>query len=399
MARKRRERSRNVARSLFAGLWVLLGGVSSFYLWGVFGDPAALGKQTARFNPYGSESPTGSTAVYSPSARENDSAELAEIKAALRDLSQQMADMNIRVAALHAAAGSQPPAVAAAKPPAPPPASAPAPPPAPAQAMVAPPAPAPSSPPPPVTVSPPLAPVTVSPPEITPEADQAAAPAEPAKPAQPPAAAAAAPETPKPVQQAADQPAPAPKPVEPPKPGQEAKPGWAPPVTEADLADGPPEPNPVAAAPLDEPADAADAAPEPGPAAATTANTPTPAATPGPEAPSPADTPPPEADETETARLDPVTLPPAANDGSTRYGIELGAVAKQDALRPLWREFLNNHAALVAGLQPRRVLAPDKQWRLIAGPFSNATEAEAACALFKKASKPCEPTVFAGDGL
>jgi hypothetical protein len=97
--------------------------------------------------------------------------------------------------------------------------------------------------------------------------------------------------------------------------------------------------------------------------------------------------------------LDPVALPPAANDGSTRYGIEIGVVAKQDGLRPLWREFLTNHSALVAGLQPRRVLAPDKKWRLIAGPFANAAEATQACALFKKASRPCEATVYAGDSL
>jgi hypothetical protein len=97
--------------------------------------------------------------------------------------------------------------------------------------------------------------------------------------------------------------------------------------------------------------------------------------------------------------LDPITLPPAANDGSTRYGIEIGVVAKQDGLRPLWREYLTNHAALVAGLQPRRVLAPDKKWRLIAGPFTSAEEATQACALFKKASRPCEATVYAGDSL
>jgi len=102
---------------------------------------------------------------------------------------------------------------------------------------------------------------------------------------------------------------------------------------------------------------------------------------------------------TESASLDPVALPPAANDGSTRYGIEIGVVAKQDGLRPLWREFLTNHSALVAGLQPRRVLAPDKKWRLIAGPFANAAEAAQACALFKKASRPCEATVYAGDAL
>ena len=97
--------------------------------------------------------------------------------------------------------------------------------------------------------------------------------------------------------------------------------------------------------------------------------------------------------------MDPIALPPAANDGSTRYGIEIGVVAKQDGLRPLWREFLTNHAALVAGLQPRRVLAPDKKWRLIAGPFTSAEEATQACALFKKASRPGEATVYAGDSL
>ena len=134
---------------------------------------------------------------------------------------------------------------------------------------------------------------------------------------------------------------------------------------------------------------AADASPTP-PEAPAAEPEPAPAAS---EAP----TPPPEG--METAALDPVTLPPAANDGTTRYGIEIGAVVKQDGLRPLWREYLTNHAALVAGLQPRRVLAPDKKWRLIAGPFANAQEAEAACTLFKKADRPCAATVYAGDSL
>lgn len=101
----------------------------------------------------------------------------------------------------------------------------------------------------------------------------------------------------------------------------------------------------------------------------------------------------------EIAAIDPVTLPPAANDGSTRYGIEIGSVAKRDELRPLWREYLTKHAALVAGLQPRRVLAPDNKWRLIAGPFANAQDAEGACSLFKKAERPCAATVYAGDAL
>jgi len=110
------------------------------------------------------------------------------------------------------------------------------------------------------------------------------------------------------------------------------------------------------------------------------------------EAPAPAE-------DVEIAAFDPVTLPQTANDGSTRYGIEIGTVSQRNDLRPLWREFLTKHAALVAGLQPRRVLAPDKKWRLIAGPFANAQDAEGACSLFKKADRPCAATVYAGDAL
>lgn len=99
---------------------------------------------------------------------------------------------------------------------------------------------------------------------------------------------------------------------------------------------------------------------------------------------------------TETAALSPPSsIPP----GTTRFGIEIGAVDKQDAIRSMWRDLLTNHAALVAGLQARRVIAPDKKWRLIAGPFSSAAEAMQACGLFKKASMPCEATVFAGDAF
>ena len=157
------------------------------------------------------------------------------------------------------------------------------------------------------------------------------------------------------------------------------------------------EPPAVAVAPIDdlpveEESETSSDVPAPTPPPPAAEPTPTPAASPSSPEPS---TPAP----TESAALDPVALPPAANDGSTRYGIEIGVVVKQDGLRPLWREFLTKHAALVAGLQPRRVLAPDKKWRLIAGPFSSAAEASQACTLFKKASQPCEATVYAGDGL
>jgi hypothetical protein len=156
----------------------------------------------------------------------------------------------------------------------------------------------------------------------------------------------------------------------------------------------PPAPPPVAAAPEPEPEPepVAEAAPEPeAPAQVAVADEPEPEAA-APEAAV-------AQEDVEIAAFDPVALPPAANDGSTRYGIEIGTVGKRDELRPLWREYLTKHAALVAGLQPRRVLAPDKKWRLIAGPFANAQDAEGACSLFQKADRPCSATVYAGDAL
>lgn len=192
------------------------------------------------------------------------------------------------------------------------------------------------------------------------------------------------PETPAPEQKPkpmTDEPAPS---AEEPKPSQQAANGPAPSAQEA-----PPE---EAGTPAVAPPDGEAAGAEPAQAAQDDAQDAGENAPNSAEAPSPAE-------EFESARFDPTTLPETANDGTTRYGIEIGTVGKREQLRPLWREFLTKHAALVAGLQPRRVLAPDKKWRLIAGPFASSREAEGACALFKKADRPCEATVYAGDSL
>jgi hypothetical protein len=99
---------------------------------------------------------------------------------------------------------------------------------------------------------------------------------------------------------------------------------------------------------------------------------------------------------TQTANLEPTnSIPP----GSTRFGIEIGTVEQQAGLQRLWRDIRTNHAALVVGLQPRRMLAPDKKWQLIAGPFASTAEATQVCRLFKKENLKCETTVFAGDEL
>jgi hypothetical protein len=330
-------------RGVLAFFWIALAGVSGVYLYSAFANPAALDGQLANPLPVGSGDMT--SAVNGSGARDQ---ELAEIKSSLRQLTQQMAAISTKL-------NLDPGALASA--------------------------------------------------EVSADAEAAAEPESPAAPASKaaePEGAAAPPAPPPPAPPVAQaKPAEAPKPAPQPeaKPVEQAAVDVKPTPPEMKPAPKPYEPPAVAVAPIDdlpveeESETSSDAStPTPPPPAAEPAPMPTPAASPSTPEPS---TPAP----TESAALDPVALPPAANDGSTRYGIEIGVVVKQDGLRPLWREYLTKHAALVAGLQPRRVLAPDKKWRLIAGPFSSAAEASQACTLFKKASQPCEATVYAGDSL
>jgi sporulation related protein len=369
MLKDRRSGSRSWTRGLFAFFWIVLAGFSGLYLFTVFADPTALGGQAVALNPLpigetpaapppeatpsSSSAPPALTAeqaselIETNAARDND---LAEIKTTLRELSEQMAEFNTRLKPIEKVIG-------------------------------------------PVASLPSSASVTTSPPDQEPLAPAAG----------PPTQAKAAPPPPAP-------PPPEPKPVEAAKPVEqaavEAKPA-APAPQEVKPAPKPFEPPSVAVSPLDDeplaeesPAEESADSDASAPDSATAEDTPSQSPAGSPSPPPPADTESAKpAEATESAALDPVTLPPAANDGTTRYGIEIGIVAKQDGLRPLWREFLTNHSALVAGLQPRRVLAPDKKWRLVAGPFANSAEAAQACALFKKASRACEPTVYAGDGL
>lgn len=152
-----------------------------------------------------------------------------------------------------------------------------------------------------------------------------------------------------------------------------------------------PPPSPVAEKPVAEAPDDVRPAPKPAETSSDQDSNNTP--------PSPVTADEPPSESTETANLTPPPAPPSIPPGTTRFGIEIGSVGKQDDVRPMWKNLLTNHAALVAGLQARRVMAPDKKWRLIAGPFSSAAEAMQACGLFKKADMPCEATVFAGDAF
>ena len=358
MVRRRRTGSGNWSRGVFAAFWILLGCLSGLYLFNVLTNPT-LGGQLVKLTP----AEQGETSA----AADGKAQDLAAIEENLRKLSQQVAALSGKIE------GSE----TSATPAAPESAETSAPPPAPAETAT-------------TGAEPP------SPQAQEPQPAQAEAP----KPPEPPQQSEA-----KPVEQAAVEPKPSLAPT--PEP---AAPSEPPPVASAPLDDLPAELQAQANNQPQAPAPDADASAEapaaaqspfeappaaPGSPAADASGAAPPEEAASPQEPAAASTPP----ETETAALDPITLPPAANDGSTRYGIEIGVVAKQDGLRPLWREYLTNHAALVAGLQPRRVLAPDKKWRLIAGPFTSAEEATQACALFKKASRPCEATVYAGDSL
>ena len=375
----RQSGSRNWAPSFFAFFWILLAGFSTLYLVGLFVDPPAHGDDVIASStpvppaPQGDSDDDSQTAEQVAALAEANDArgqDLDTVKTAMRDLSHKMEEFNTRLKPIEKILG-------------------------------------------PVAALPPAASVTTSPP--TPGAMQPAAPVEAEMPA-------ATPEPPMPLEKPKAVEAP-PKPVEPPKPAvatpkpvEEPKPTVASPkpdetpVPEAHAALSEPEsveggaeglqgetsaPAPAvetAAPPAEEPEATSVAAASPGedPMAGERSD----------PSPSTDDTSAAaEATPTEIAKFDPVALPPAANDGSTRFGIEIGSTDNQNGLRPLWREYLSKHAALVAGLQPRRVLAPDKKWRLIAGPFSNAVEAAQACVLFKKAERPCEATVYAGDAL
>ena len=347
MVKRQRAMKQSLGRYTFAFLWIVLAGVSGLYLYLLLTDPAALGGQAERRAPSGGDtaaapaaappSPPQQAVAAAPPADALSEADVAALKSSLQGLSQQVGQLDERLKPIERFIG-------------------------------------------PVAALPPSNSVSTSPP-----APQTPSP----EPAPQPAPAAAV------VEEAVEEVVEETPPPPPPTP--------APPAPVAAAPEPAPEPEPAAAPePAPEPAPAPPpvaAAPEPAPAPPPAPAEPAPAATAAEAPPAPPALPPTAAVETDVAAFDPVTLPPAANDGSTRYGIEIGTVAKRDDLRPLWREYLTKHAALVAGLQPRRILAPDKQWRLIAGPFANAQDAEGACSLFKKADRPCAATVYAGDAL
>lgn len=400
--------SRNFVAGLFATFWVLLAVFSCAYLFRIVTEPSSphADVDAAQASAIATETPAqvAPAADVPPSAASNEGPpplsadqaqalldasaakdqEIGELKTKIEALSQQVTDLNSRLAPIEKVVGPvaalQPGAAVTTSPPQPElPLAAPPEPVKPSSRAAAKAA---------EKAKAEKAQEPIKPPEPAKTAEPAKAP-EPIKP----------PQTTTPPEQAAEAEAPAPSPAQGKEPAKQA---------EAKAPERPPEtakpagkPSEVAAKPQEaaKPQDAAKPQEKPAQVAAISppeskpgakAEAPAPSPAPAENAAAPA-TPP-----AETANLEPaIPIPP----GTTRFGIEIGSVDKQEGLRSLWKELLNNHAALVAGLQARRVLAPDKKWRLVAGPFPDVAEATQACGLFKKANLPCEATVFAGDSL
>jgi SPOR domain len=415
----RRRKSRNWVPGLFASFWVLLAVLSGLYLHRIVTDPAARRIQSAFAGPVAAPPsvPRPAEPVMAPPALSPDQAatllraneakdrELSELKSALRALSGQVTELNTRlkpiekvlgpVAALPSSTAvttSEPsseelmkPTEAAPQPPKP---------------EIKAPSPVPNAKP-PEPVKPLAEPTAKAPEPAKPSAEPTAKAPDPAKTAAKPPEPVKPAESPKPIEKpstpsvAAESPPPSAKPAEtPPGPAKPAetpparevaKPAPQAPKQESTVGQAKPSERPSAQASSSSSSSSAPSAAE-----ATASQRPSaPAQVSANEPAAPAVT-------TDTAAL---SAPPPIPPGTTRFGIELGSVEGQDRVRPLWRDLLTNHSALVAGLQARRIIAPDKKWRLIAGPFSSAAEAMQACTLFKKANMPCEATVFAGDAL
>ena len=348
MAIKDRSAGRNWIPGLFAAFWILLAIFSAAYLFRIVTEPQAQRAESAVASPATtaarSAAPAPSSALSSLSeqraealiqASEAKDKEIGELRAAVQDLSGQVTALSSRLKPLERVLG-------------------------------------------PVAALPSSTSVTTSPPSPEPNTPIAKPPELP-KPS-----VSAAPPTPPSV--AVDEPSDERKPTVQAKPIE--KPAEKPVAAAPKPASPAPEEDDASAAPSGEAA--AEARPgDPSPPEEDGSGTPGPATADDPDAK-------PDSGSTETAALTP---PPSIPPGTTRFGIEIGSVGKQEEIKPLWRGLLTNHAALVAGLQPRRVMAPDKKWRLIAGPFSSAAEAAQACGLFKKADMPCEATVYAGDAF
>ncbi len=128
MLRRRRSEGKNWTKGLLAFFWIVLAAFSALYLFTLFANPTAFGtpdRHRSATRPQLSPAPTTASLTSDQVSEllEARDKELAEIKQAMRDLSQQVADLSARINPSDKNGGSlastAPPSPASAPPPEP----------------------------------------------------------------------------------------------------------------------------------------------------------------------------------------------------------------------------------------------------------------------------------------
>ena len=96
--------------------------------------------------------------------------------------------------------------------------------------------------------------------------------------------------------------------------------------------------------------------------------------------------------------------PPAGAVSKTEFGVDLGSAPSVEALRTAWAAALKRHGTLLQGLHPavqtrERPKPAPVEYRLIAGPITNAAGAARICATITASGGICAPAVFDGQRL
>jgi hypothetical protein len=84
-----------------------------------------------------------------------------------------------------------------------------------------------------------------------------------------------------------------------------------------------------------------------------------------------------------------------------KFGLELAISTSPEALQLNWDLLSERHGALLKGLSARAQPSPGdpSSYRLVAGPFTSAQQAQSLCAKLKKQNVACQVTGFGGDSL
>ncbi len=94
----------------------------------------------------------------------------------------------------------------------------------------------------------------------------------------------------------------------------------------------------------------------------------------------------------------PTPLVPKPAAATKPFGVELAMSTSPEALRLSWELLNEQHGPALQGLTARS--APSgENFRLLAGPFANVQQANAACAKLKQQGLACKATAFVGSAL